>query len=1351
MTLQPNSEKSPPEATLHVETSTKSTTDTSSPKTMPLEAPNSDVASEMPQEVQPQHEQHDEKKEVTPMVVVTEGGPSDFTKAGEGEHAESGSVVSMPAAVPNTITTDGASSSPIATPQESDGGSVASAPAVVVDVDGGIGSSEIEDIMASPHGNNAIVERSPGGRYVRFMEKLGSGASKDVYRAYDTQEGIEVAWNVVHLAGVPKNERNRIVNEVRLLERLHHHNIISFHGSWVNREKQQVNFVTEILSSGTLKSFIDKVQVIRWKIAKRWALQILQGLVYLHSQDPPVIHRDLKCENIFINGTSGDLRIGDLGLSTVHRNGKALSVLGTPEFMAPDMYEESAYDEKVDIYAFGMCLLEIFTKEIPYRECNNPAQIYKKVIRGDPPDSLKRLKSRHARDFINLCLGTKDENGVYLRPSATELIDHPFLQLRPSDDDEVEVEPPMQERTIKEVPETSSSGAKIAKKPAAKTGKGSPQNKPRNQSTNSLEEIGPHTFEEMPDSETAFRQPTVLVGRGQELQRDEEPIPVSASQEVGEGQAAGTNDGVDQAKKVSPITTKATLNQTNPPNATSPASEQNDSPPEQVQKQTRASSFHFLVAAAVIEDEFSNTRPYEDDILKLVVTLPVEGQTQNVQFDFHLVEDDAIQVAKEMVAELGIPQAAVLEISETISGLARAARVKQDKFYARMNKAHHQRSRSVSQSQNEMLPPQQQSIGHAPSMVQAKTHPPLQEYMNMPPPVQSQQQHQGQQSMNQQGQPMGQQHASTSSLPPMNPQIQSQPVKYMGQADQSIQTAPAHMTHNQQQQQPQQSWSNNPQGNPPVQPPAPNQDPNYGHAPIVRSVSTGNQMEAPAPAPAYNGQMPLQQQQQLQGQVQSVQAQQQGQNQDGQGVYGQVPVQQQQHQTSNVPSSYGQPQVQHHRQQPQVQNGGQPSMDSQNPYNQSHSAQQHGQMLNQQVQPQHAQNQMMQQPKHAMQNQVQGPGGHITTQSSYDYPQQNNIPAQEHQNMSHPPPHSNQGQGDSAQVSQAYHPPPQEQQGQEQYMQQSQPYPPSQNLGQQQQQQQQIHHPPGQQMQRLSITSQNQGYGQPPQQVPPPQQQLQHNQAQPFMQQQQQPSPPAQGMPQLQAGQSQQQHIPQHPQELAGAQQQGAPQTAEAQQQQLQPIPSTVEIQDESQPQLRTVVGDEGAVNNAEQNVFARQSSSSISEDAAAAIVSTDPIDIEYMNGVHGVPSMDIEDDDLNDDKLALELRKLDEDFQKTMARAQKVFDSRMDNLSRTQVQREAQHKKTLEKHQKERADFEKRRQQEEIEQNRRIEQLQKDWEKRRDAMRQKKQMEEALAAAGQQVASSSVDGSTDGDAKGSV
>ena len=63
--------------------------------------------------------------------------------------------------------------------------------------------------------------------------------------------------------------------------------------------------------------------------------------------------RDLKCDNIFINGNNGQAKIGDLGLAVVKHTEHVSSVLGTPEFLAPEVYDEK-YDEKVDIYAFGM-------------------------------------------------------------------------------------------------------------------------------------------------------------------------------------------------------------------------------------------------------------------------------------------------------------------------------------------------------------------------------------------------------------------------------------------------------------------------------------------------------------------------------------------------------------------------------------------------------------------------------------------------------------------------------------------------------------------------------------------------------------------------------------------------------------------------------------------------------------------------------------------------------------------------------------------------------------------------------------------------------------------------------------
>jgi serine/threonine protein kinase len=75
-----------------------------------------------------------------------------------------------------------------------------------------------------------------------------------------------------------------------------------------------------------------KHKYIDEQVLKRWAWQILQGLVYLHAHDPAIIHRDLKCDNIFVNGTSGVIKIGDLGLATLWRGlTTPQSVLGTPE------------------------------------------------------------------------------------------------------------------------------------------------------------------------------------------------------------------------------------------------------------------------------------------------------------------------------------------------------------------------------------------------------------------------------------------------------------------------------------------------------------------------------------------------------------------------------------------------------------------------------------------------------------------------------------------------------------------------------------------------------------------------------------------------------------------------------------------------------------------------------------------------------------------------------------------------------------------------------------------------------------------------------------------------------------
>ncbi|KAI3727789.1 hypothetical protein L6452_16409 [Arctium lappa] len=268
-----------------------------------------------------------------------------------------------------------------------------------------------------------IVEVCPNNRYVRYNEVLGRGAFKTVYKGFDEVEGIEVAWNQVTLDDTlqAREDLERLYYEVHLLKTLNHENIIKSYCSWVDEKERTLNMITELFTSGNLRQYRKKHKSVDLKAIKNWARQILEGLSYLHAHDPPIIHRDLKCDNIFINGNHGEVKIGDLGLATLMLRPTAQSLIGTPEFMAPELYDEE-YNELVDIYSFGMCILELITCEYPYKECKNHAQIYKKVTSGIKPAGLAKVKDPQVKQFIEKCLVPASQ-----RLSAAELLKDPFL------------------------------------------------------------------------------------------------------------------------------------------------------------------------------------------------------------------------------------------------------------------------------------------------------------------------------------------------------------------------------------------------------------------------------------------------------------------------------------------------------------------------------------------------------------------------------------------------------------------------------------------------------------------------------------------------------------------------------------------------------------------------------------------------------------------------------------------------------------------------------------------------------------------------------------------------------------
>ena len=284
-------------------------------------------------------------------------------------------------------------------------------------IDGGQENESSLDI------DRKIVEESPKGRFQRFEEELGSGSQKKVYLAYDTDTGREVAWNSVIVNITDDESIQKIKAEIEILKPLKHPNIINFIYCFFNDSKNEIVFITELFSGGSLSKYLLEFKYPRLRLVKLWCQEILKGLKYLHEYKPPIIHRDIKCENIFINKNTGEVKIGDLGLSIILKDTEyADQFCGTIEYCSPEVYQKK-YGVKSDIYSFGISMMEMITGEKPYSECKGQIMVVcNKVKNRILPECFKKIKNEKVKEFINKCLKPEEE-----RPSADELLHDPFL------------------------------------------------------------------------------------------------------------------------------------------------------------------------------------------------------------------------------------------------------------------------------------------------------------------------------------------------------------------------------------------------------------------------------------------------------------------------------------------------------------------------------------------------------------------------------------------------------------------------------------------------------------------------------------------------------------------------------------------------------------------------------------------------------------------------------------------------------------------------------------------------------------------------------------------------------------
>jgi len=269
------------------------------------------------------------------------------------------------------------------------------------------------------------MEHNKQLRYRKTKYILGEGSYKTVSKAIDEEEGKEVAYNEVKIKYDDERSENeaQVLNsfskEIALLKTVDHPNIIKIVDYWFSEEN--FIFITELMTGGSLKDYIKKHGQLSTKLIRKWGRQILEGLRYLHGLEPPIIHRDIKNENIFVNTAVGEVKIGDLGLAREKRH-KRYTIVGTPHFMAREMFEGEGYTEKVDVYAFGMCLVEMATGRTPYGELKDTTEVYRCVLQGVHPRGLQEVGDPCLRGLIMQCLGPP---GTRLR--ADECLEHHFF------------------------------------------------------------------------------------------------------------------------------------------------------------------------------------------------------------------------------------------------------------------------------------------------------------------------------------------------------------------------------------------------------------------------------------------------------------------------------------------------------------------------------------------------------------------------------------------------------------------------------------------------------------------------------------------------------------------------------------------------------------------------------------------------------------------------------------------------------------------------------------------------------------------------------------------------------------
>jgi len=244
--------------------------------------------------------------------------------------------------------------------------------------------------------NGIMLQISKGSGAINSDElskfkEIGRGAMGIVYKA--RYHGSDVAVKQLPINAADSNELKQFGQEAELMKELRHPHVVNFYGYY--QDPTHYSIVMEYVSGGSLdKVLYDTQQPFPWPTRWDVAHDIASAVSFLHSNH--IIHRDLKSQNVLVYYEKDRMRakVADVGIAKIMKEeemGTMTKGMGTPLWMAPEVVKAQGegkkitYDERVDVYSYGVILSELINRGVPFSEIENFFEVIPKVLKGKRP------------------------------------------------------------------------------------------------------------------------------------------------------------------------------------------------------------------------------------------------------------------------------------------------------------------------------------------------------------------------------------------------------------------------------------------------------------------------------------------------------------------------------------------------------------------------------------------------------------------------------------------------------------------------------------------------------------------------------------------------------------------------------------------------------------------------------------------------------------------------------------------------------------------------------------------------------------------------------------------------------